>query len=464
MDHMENYFICKDYKRKSFDFNEIQRHKDNPRDSFGYPKYPETLSSSVGSSYTYKLSDDIFFKRKQQDGNGLAQDTILSLHHYNKNYDELCGSLDDLAEVICYVLAKKLINPKTGEPLINVAEYELATFTDKEDILLRGCISKNLCSGDTSLVSMADILKSTRLNGNSLDVYMQALEKYCAGGKFVTDLEKTRRDLIKNSYFCWKVANSDNHKNNITFLSIKIDENKFMLVVSSLIDNGSAYELSSPYILNSTNKPKFQSLLESDEFSTSDENGNKKFSFPYYPYMHNAFYLDDSVLLFRNNTAEKSFSYEYCLASEMLSDPELYFEIYEIEKQFNLTAMEEEIDKTYGSPAFDHAINWPPLLKEFMHATNDVKSRTLACVVADYYLHTAYSSLVEKVDRNNPPPLYDEFKQQMLSLPLLPNKQAYDEAFVTLAKQYNIKIDPTKLEDLKFKKAPDSETLEKQSS
>ena len=459
----EEFYICKDYKRVQLDFDEIQRNPNNPKDEDGYPKYPEILSHKVGSSYTYKVSDDYFFKRNQQDGNGQAQDTIISLHHYNKNYHALYGSLDDIAETACYILSKNMINPKTGKPLVKVAEYALATYVDKEGVTERGCITKNVCEDKNStLISMAEMLRLTTFAGNSINVYMDALDKYCKRFKISYDPESIRRELIKNSYFCWKVANSDNHKNNITFILKTLPDGKAEIEVSPLIDNGSAYELSSPYYLSRTNQPRFQAILESDEFSKLDENGERVFNFIHYPQRHNAFHLDKaSLTLNETSMDDKSYVYEYCLASEMLEDPELFFEIFQIEKQLDLDKMEEEFNSTYGSPAFDHAINWPPLLREYMHETNACKSRNLAYVVADYYFHNVFSNCIEKVDRNNPSQLYDAFRNQMLSLPLLQNKEAYDDVFVKIAESLGLTIDENKLKNVKHKKPADQMVNEK---
>lgn len=468
MEEIRMFKLCPDYKRVSLDFNEIQREKTNPLDKKGYPIYPRVLPSSQGTSYTYQISDDWFFKRKLQDGNNPAQ--IFSQHHHKKTYDELSGSFDDLAEVICYILAKNIINPTTGEKIIDVAEYKLATFTDENDILYRGCISKNICNNPgEKIVTMAEILSCTGIKGNSITDYMSALEKYTKARNITIDLPATRTELIKHSFFCWKVANSDNHKNNIIYVFNRNTPNGPTLRLKSLIDNGSAYELSSPYTTSNSDHAtsRFEQLLYDDNFSVIDENGQRHFAFSQYPFMHNAFHLDVSQLLFNDvKIGEKSFSYEYCLASEILSDPELYESIYQIETQFDLDKAIAEIDDTYGkkTPNNEKLIDWPPLLKEYMYETNRVKSETLSTITADYYLYAAFSKCIGTVDREKPSDLYENFRKSMISLPLLPNKKAYDLAFTTIAQSYGVEIDTNLLESLAFKKSNEFSKPENQPS
>lgn len=465
---IDEYLLCKDYKRVQLDFNTIQRDPENPKDDYGCGLYPKLLSHKVGSSYVYKISKKYFFKRNQQDGNGLASDTIISLHHYNKKFNALYGSLDDVAETACYLLSKRMINPKTGEKLVDVAEYALAYYDDENDIRQRGCITTNVCTEpDSQLFSMADILQRVGSTGNTINVYMESIKKYCELNKYECDFESVRKNLIKNSYFCWKVANSDNHKNNISLILNKGENGKFVLSVAPLIDNGSAYELSAPYYIQDAQgniMPRFLKILNDPEYSTVNDEGNREFAFAVYPHMHTALHLDaDSLLLTNNGLAQgKTFAYEYCLASEMLENPELFYEIAEIEKQFDLESMQKEFDETYGTAAYDNKFNWPPLLKEYMKETNDCKSRTLAFIVADYYLFAAYTTCFESVDREKPTNLYNAFRDAFLSVPLLDSKEAYDELFVAVAKSLGYEVDKSKLAGLKFKKEPEMKKPENQ--
>ena len=84
------------------------------------------MPSHQGSSFTYKVSDKWFFKRKLQDGG--HPHTIFSQHHFSQAYNELYGTFDDLGEVIAYILSKSVIDSKTGEPIVKVPEYRLATY------------------------------------------------------------------------------------------------------------------------------------------------------------------------------------------------------------------------------------------------------------------------------------------------------------------------------------------------
>ncbi len=455
MEDYTNFKICSDYRRLSVDFAEIQNEKGNPLDRHGYPTYPYLVPSSHGSSFTYKLSDDWFFKRKLQDGS--YPHTIFSQHHFTQNYNELSGSFDDLGEVFCYFLSQTLIHPETNEPLIKIPEYKLATYTDKDNIKYRGCLSKNICqSPNEKLITMADMLKWAGTKGNSIDVYMSAVERFCKVNNCICDFAKFRRDLIVNSYFCWKVGNSDNHKHNITIIQRKTPDGKMEIFVSDLIDNGSTYELSVPYINGAelTGNTRFESLLQNDNFSKVNEKGERVFDFTYYPFMHNAFQLDVSVLPFEPpKFYGKHFSYEYCLAAEMLEDKELFDKIYNIEKQFDLEYAFSKIDETYGTSikGSKKEIKWPPLLKEFMYATNDVKSRTISFVVVDTYLKTAYSECVEKLEPDKPNAQYETIRQVMLASPLQPKKEVYDEIFIALTENLGINIDKSKLASLKFK-------------
>lgn len=467
MEQVINFKICPDYNREQFDFDEIQRDRHNPLDSHGIPVYPILMSSSQGSSFTYKISNEWFFKRKLQDGGNPLE--ILSQHHHSQAYNELSGSFDDLAEVLCYFLAQGMIDSKTGKPLVDVCEYRLATYCDKEGIKLRGCISKNLCMDpNDTLISMADILNSTSFkNGRDLDVYMAALKEYCERKKIKCDYQKTRQTLILNSRFCHKVKNSDNHKNNVTFIIHKESDGTYSIAPSALIDNGSAYEMSAPYISggSANGESKFDSLMKEDAYTMVDADGNKHFCFPFYPHMHTAFFLSTDSLLFEDTRIDgKHFTYEYSLASEMLSDPELYRKVFEMEKQFDLNAAIDMLDRTYGSDIRKpkKMLDWPPLLKEYMFESNNCDSKILETLLADYYTYAAYSQCVAPVDRQNPTEQFEALRQIMLTIPLQRDKESYDEIFMGIAHSMGIKIDPEKLKTIRFKKEVEFKKPEQQ--
>lgn len=459
MQEIEKFEICSKYRREDFDFDEIQNDRNNPPDNRGYPTYPLLMPSHQGSSFTYKISNDWFFKRKLQDGG--HPHTILSQHHFSQAYNELYGTFDDLGEVIAYILAKSVIDSKTGEPIVKVPEYKLATYKDKEGVLLRGCISKNVCdSPNKTLVSMSDIMKFAGVSGNSIDVYMSAIEKYTRGRNCECDIDLVRQTLIKYSYFNWKISNSDNHKNNVMFIVEKLPNGKVKFDVSPLIDNGSAYELSVRY-KNDDDEIRLESLYSDSDFSSKDENGNTVLNFSYYPYMHTAFHLENNKLLIPDTKiGDRAYNYEYSLASEMLSDKELFRQIYEIDKQLDVQTAISEIDEIYGASikGAPKEVNWPPYLKEFMFETNNVKSKILSFVVSDYYLNVAFNATIGTADKNNPSQIYQTFKNEMMQVPLLNSKEAYDEVFMAIAQKYGIEVDKAKLENLVFKSSGEPES------
>lgn len=442
MKDLSSFKICPDYKRESFDFCEIQRDKNNVIVKNGELLYPYLLPSSHGSSYTLKLSDNLFFKRKQQDGNLPA--TIFSQHHFRRDYAELSGSLDDLAEVICYYLSKDMIDPKTQMPLIKVANYKLASYTDEEGVEFRGCVTENIVGENEELINMADIMKNSQgLDGKTdktFESYSRSIQKYIRLKNIKCDFESLTQSMIKNSYFCWKVANSDNHKNNITFLLRHNQNGEKELLVSPLIDNGSAYELSAPYVAASDiNNPRFVKLLDFPDFSKTDSNGNKFLDFSYYPFMHNAFMFDtDNINAEITMIGDKSYSYEYGLAAKMLSDDELLRQIYQIENQIDIEKMFSAIESEYGTAT---GFNWPPLLKEFILATNKVKSQTLSYVTADLYFQNAIKICEQS-------PKLVELKNEFLRLPLQQAKDDYNKLFIELCESNGIRVDKNKLGNL----------------
>ena len=86
---IDEYLLCKDYKRVQLDFNTIQRDPENPKDDYGCGLYPKLLSHKVGSSYVYKISKKYFFKRNQQDGNGYTALIKACIKGYGKCKDML---------------------------------------------------------------------------------------------------------------------------------------------------------------------------------------------------------------------------------------------------------------------------------------------------------------------------------------------------------------------------------------
>ena len=126
--------------------------------------FPRILPSSKGTSYTYQLSDDLFFKRKMQDGEQTHPSEYalgrVSLHHVSRADNELMGTFDDLGEVVSYHISKRIIDPKTGQPIVKIPEYMLAVYQDEKEQYFRGCATRNVCENkNQKLISMAEIMK-----------------------------------------------------------------------------------------------------------------------------------------------------------------------------------------------------------------------------------------------------------------------------------------------------------------
>ena len=454
----EIFELCAWFKKDNYDFNRIQMDKDNPLDVRGYPTYPKVVSSKLGSSYTYQISKDLFFKRRLQDGEQASpQDYALgwvSLHHTSLADNELKGTFDDLGEVLSYHISKRIIDPKTGEPIIRVPEYRLACYDNERNEIFRGCTSRNVCeNSNQKLVSMADVMSFVKFpDGKSIDHYMAALEKYVAMKGIDCDMSEIRRRMVVDSGYNWETANSDNHKNNVVLIEEKVPNGKTKMFSKWIIDNGSCYELSSRY-MNQDGKLRFAALYEDDITSRVDENGNRVLDFAHYPYMHAAFQLESDKLLIPDTTIGGiSYSYEYSLASEMLEDAEIYRQMYEIDRQLDIDAAIADIDSIYGAgKKGEEEINWPPHLKEFMHATDDLKSKVLSYVVSDYFLKVAFNEMIGRFDSKKFADLFESFKNDMMQVPLLESKEEYEKVFVAIAQKHGIEIDINKLKTIKFK-------------
>ncbi|MBQ9786384.1 MAG: hypothetical protein IJW25_02845, partial [Clostridia bacterium] len=244
------------YRRHEFDYGEIKwQAMQNGQN------YPKALSVDKGHSTLYQFSPDYFFKRKQQDGNhGLHSEGygIHSQHHFV--YDEIIGSFDDLAEVMCCKIANKLgttqktnyLGQKYEAPVVDTAKYFLAVYKNKDGDEERGCLTENVAKNahliqGTTFLQNLPCATPTRTPENSLPNYLKALNDYSEKTGIVLD-PNIQRDLVVNSYFCWKVANCDNHCNNITFLQTRNPDGTNVLTVSPIIDNGSAWESAISYI------------------------------------------------------------------------------------------------------------------------------------------------------------------------------------------------------------------------
>ncbi len=451
------YKVCPISGRKDIDYDHVYMDENNPRDFLDRPKYPIKISSTEGSSTIIQISDKYFFKRKLQDFS--AAGVVLSLHHDNSSLNELFGSFDDIAEVFCWLFSKHLINPKTGEPIFKVAEYTLARYRNEKEQQMNGCLSKNVCEKpNEKLISLATICKSYGYKGKKITEYMNAIRKYFNNSIYDIDFDEIEHDIKLNSSFCWKVGNSDNHKNNITIITTR-ETGRITARVSPMIDNGSAFEFSSAHILPGSTKSVIENRLEDDNFSEVDKEGERYFYLKQPPQKNNAIYLDRDSLLFDSDVDLPYLNYEYPLVSDMLSSERLFDEIYQMECQYKnaLDLAFEDMDKIYGT------INWPPHTKDFMYALLDYKSRTLSEVMGDYFAFAA-SECIKPKKRQDKNIISAFLREQMSKLPLLASKKEYEMALLALARENGLEVDEEKLSALKFKKEGQPEKNEQQPS
>ncbi len=446
--------LCK-YRREEYDYSDIKfRTLNDPI------KYPKKLNVKEGHSTCYQLSQEWFFKRKQQDGNYYLTNNIHSQHHFI--YNEEVGSFDDLAEVLCYVLAKNMGtrtkydrngNP-TEVPVVDVTEYRLAEYTAEGDELQRGCVSRNIVKPNETIIKGNAILgylsedpNSLTEPDNSLKNYIAALKKYAeiSGVELDNNIVK---DLIINSFFCWKVANSDNHSNNIVFIQERTPEGS-KLRVGTLIDNGSAWELSIPLYttkIDGTQESRFKQIyvgLTGDPNITPEQARDVKFERNPFFY-HNAFTLDAGDLYGNQKFLNgKNLSYEYDLAAYALSSPEIYDAIFKINNNFDLQRAFDEVDAQYR-------LVWPEFMKETISATADYKSRLISQAMADYYCYTAYTQCVSTLDQEDIDQTYLTLSAAMRELPLQPSAEDYSKHFLALAKENGIDIDQQQLAEISF--------------
>ncbi len=447
--------ICK-YRREDLDYGRIREDS-----RYAGKTYPKKLPVVDGHSTSYQISDEWFFKRKQQDGNYYLSSSVHSQHHFI--YEESVGSFDDLAEVLCYTLAKnmgtRIKTDNSGNqvvvPLIDCAEYKLATYLSETEELQRGCMSRNIARPGQRVIKGIDLLNYLTDNRNAAASPANTLPNYIAALKHVSRSTGTRidrniaQDLIINSYFCWKVANTDNHSNNIFFVQEK-DENTgaWTLSVGALIDNGSAWELSMPYHVFKPDgsmycryQDIYSKLTGEDEIS-ADKVGDINLEENPFCY-HNAFKLEAGDLNGHSKMLNgKKLDYEYDLAAYALTYPEIYQAIYQIEQEFDIERAFYEVSSTYS-------LKWPDFMKETIRATSEYKSKVLQSVMADYFCHTAYTSCVADIQGESDV-LYNLFRQEMENLPLQPNLQGYISTFEHIAEQYRIPIDRDKLSTLEF--------------
>ena len=167
------------------------------------------------------------------------------------------------------------------------------------------------------------------------------------------------------------------------------------------------------------------------------------------PYKHTAFYLNAGSLNGHpKQIGDEKFIYEFDLAANMLSNPEVYDAIYQIEQQFDM-------DRAIKEVAREKYVTYPSKLPELMRGLTDFKSNLLSQVVSNYYCYTAFTSCVGEVDLQNPSELYTAFSEQMSALPLQPNMESYMAEFLNIATQNQVAVDPEKLATIEFMPKPE---------
>ena len=454
-------YLTKDAYRERFDEPDIRYLTGD--------KYPKKLPASAGSSMVYQISEREYFKRKPGDGiHGMEPMGIFTQHSFVNN--EFYGSFDDLGEVMAYTLAKNMgtraktmyDGTKKQVPLVDNAEYKLAIYYTTEGVGYRGCSSTSIVpegSPRNQIIKGRQILNnvygSVGREFNSLPHYLSAFEKYAEQQSVATKRNvvvdpNMGNDLIINSYFCWKIGNIDNHNGNMVFVQEEMPDGSLLLGCSKLIDNGAAWQL------NTTQKKDGEkySVTEKTFFTAGgvlaeNENGNPMVVFTKDPYKHTAFYLYAGNLNGHNKQiGDEKFEYEFDLAANMLSNPEVYDAIYQIEQQFDIDRAINELSKEYW-------LNYPNLVPETMRGLTDFKSNLLASVVADYYCYSTFTSCIGPVDQQNPSGLYLTFKEQMGALPLQPNMESYMNEFLNIATENQVAVDPEMLASVNFMPKPE---------
>lgn len=437
--------------------------------------YPKSISVNKGHSSIYQISQDWFFKRKQQDGNYGADSmqtnnrssivqyfhsmgsfdtpTPFSQHHFV--YNELKGCLEDVAEVFCYTVSKGLGTTKKTDiygrqydaPVVDVAEYQLAEYKDKEGILQRGCLSRNILGENDNLIQGDFLLKFLNEGniGSNLPNYLRSIQSYADTIGLAID-PNLQRDLIVNSYFCWKVGNTDNHRNNITFVQTKGPDGTPYIKVSTLIDNGGAYDSSLTYFINNSQISIYERMFQKELGTsqvTTEQAAQTVFTENRF-IEHTAFKLGaGDIYGHPKSLGTKPMEYEYDVAAYALANPEIYSSIYQIEQNFNVAEAARSMSKDYG-------LRWPDFYLEAMNACNGYKTSVISQVMADCFFHTAYTSCIGEVNLEQPNELYVALQQQMRALPLQESVDGYVQEFMKLANQANIPVDQATLETLNF--------------
>lgn len=457
------------WKRESFDYYTIlNKYYDEPP----HKRYPRRVASS-GSSFLIMVDPKTFFKRKLQDGNQSLD--YLSTHHVP--YLEEFGTFDDIAEVLCSILAKNLgseqITLAGGEsveiPLVDCAKYGLAMYTDEEDRKYRGCSSQNIIDdpdneflvyGD-EILGCIDTDFGFRSVPNTLPNYLVALERYSSRpSKNKISIDKNLIEkLITNSYFSWRTANTDNHSRNITFKLVNLSDGTQILTDAKLLDNGGAWEQSAPFFKS----PKAIQEGETTEYENTFSNEtldtylsaffdeNKNFNHNYI--CHHAFRLELGDLNgHKKKFRGQSYDYEYDLSALILQNPKLYSKIYKIHTNFDIKRATDEIEEQYN-------LKWPAGMLKGISNIDEFKKIQFSTILADYFTYTLYSKLVGKVDSSKPTKEYAALNDLMIKLPMQESIDGYFDEFMKFSKELGIKVDLSKLNGITF--APDYQTIMK---
>ena len=434
----------------------------NNREKFYYSlykdiinRYPRALKVSDGTSNTVALNPKLFFKECLQDGNR-THNWQMEQGAHTFLYDEGVGTLDDYAEVLCYRLARNLGtrevldyagNIKTV-PVVNCAEYQLAVLIKEingAEYPHRGCVSTNVAQPGETLIKGSKILeplkdpdKPLQKVRNSLANHRKGLQIFKERQEAATHREvvfdpNIETDLLINAYMCYRVSNSDNHSNNIMYTQSFLPDGRILISVSPMIDNGAAWEMSTPPCISNYKGIIERNTNENGEFVLTDS-----------PFKHQAFHLDAGGLNGHSKKIDgKDLSQEFEFAAHALSNPNFYDALFRFEQRFDLRQAFKEL-------TFDYRSKFPSEVLQVTLADSELKASFMTQAVSNYFCYTAFKSCIGEVDEENPSELYTLFQSQMSALPLQPSIQGYIDAFKEIAQSQNIEITDEQLSNLDF--------------
>ena len=209
-----------------------------------------------------KKGDIVYFKANNTRGVNYLGDT-----------EESKGSCEDVAEILCYYLLKNLKEKHKEGFVLRGTPYEFADYSNDnfwkiiarqtggmvESDRLYGCVSKNAIHKDGTLVrgnivlrtimSDVDLKKSSK---NTVYNYSKGLEglveTYKNEGKTLIIHPECNRFAANLMFFDYFISNADRHCMNIVYEIVPVEgqENTFMIVPLSVLDNGGAFAMQSP--------------------------------------------------------------------------------------------------------------------------------------------------------------------------------------------------------------------------